>query len=948
MTVRGASSGATATMQAIAMADGQPGADPAISPGRIAPRRRRQRSSLSVLGQGASVDRYMVLEMVGTGAMSMVYAAYDPKLDRRVALKILRPHGSGTARQRLAREARALARLSHANVVQVYDVGVHGDYLFVAMELIEGKSLNEWCRSVPAPSWREILRVYLEAARGITAAHEKGLVHRDIKPANILIGTDGQVRVADFGLAAAIDRDAGSSHDPGSEDSVYSLSSSESGRADLSARELRLTRTGTLVGTPGFMAPEQHMGGEVGPAADRYSFCAALYQSLYGMLPFTAGNGPHKLKELLECKLAGIVSPPPADTDVPAWLRQALLVGLAAAPEDRYPSMDALISALMADPVRRRRAMLKSAGAVVLSAALVTVAVLGWTQRSHGSPCAGVSRELAGVWNDDVRALLEGAFAASGRADASDTAVRVGRVLDRQAAAWIELRARQCSAHAEMSGSELAARQEYCLMRRRSELRAVTALFANPGDRDMKSLLANAISIADSLPAVALCENAEELSRAVPLPADPAMRGHIQDLHRELDELRVLRQVGRARDVLARGKALLARAMATGYTPLMARVMFEVAQIEDDAGEYDSAEHTAFEALRLAARARDDRLIAEIWSKWLYIVGYRRARYAEAMNMIKVVEVAAERAGDEFLRAKAIDYFGIIYGRMGQYERAREHYQEALRLFEKVLGAEHGVTGVVHGHLGSALANLGRFAESAVQHRRALEIVERAYGANHPWIPVFVANLASVLEDLGRFEEANTLNQRALSLSLMTMDADHPFIARRRTQLAQVLLALGELDVARDTLERAAAIHEAAVGPEHPDLADTLAWLGRVLVARGDLQRAGQVLERSHTIMALSRADDHPERAVLLLAMGELALAQARPREAIPPLSHILSLGASREVGAARLALADAELALGHPRRAGEHALEALAYYERIGHEPGTRAARDWLARNVH
>ncbi|HEY4118796.1 MAG TPA: serine/threonine-protein kinase, partial [Byssovorax sp.] len=158
-----------------------------------------------VLPRGTVVGRYHVRELLGAGAMGVVYAAYDPELDRKVALKILRadassgPH-SAELRRRLTQEAKTMARLAHANVVRVYDTGAFEDQIFIAMELVHGTTLRRWMESTERP-WRAVLEALVAAGRGLAAAHDAGVVHRDFKPDNVLVAKDGRVLVTDFGLA---------------------------------------------------------------------------------------------------------------------------------------------------------------------------------------------------------------------------------------------------------------------------------------------------------------------------------------------------------------------------------------------------------------------------------------------------------------------------------------------------------------------------------------------------------------------------------------------------------------------------------------------------------------------------------------------------------------------------------------------------------------------------
>ncbi|MFP2913145.1 protein kinase domain-containing protein, partial [Pyxidicoccus sp. 3LFB2] len=252
------------------------------------------------LSQGSTLARYVVLERIGRGAMGDVYAAYDPELDRQVALKLLRPEGRHLEelRSRLLREAQALARLAHPNVVTVHDVGVAGDCLFLALELVEGTTLAEWLKAPRAQG--EVLRVFRDAGLGLAAAHAAGLVHRDFKPSNVLVGQDGRVRVTDFGLARPSNR------------GLRPRAASASPRAPNGPAPL--TRTGVLVGTPAYMAPEQQQGQGVDALSDQFSFCVALYEALHGVRPFEGLN----LEELARAAREGRIRAPERDAKVPA------------------------------------------------------------------------------------------------------------------------------------------------------------------------------------------------------------------------------------------------------------------------------------------------------------------------------------------------------------------------------------------------------------------------------------------------------------------------------------------------------------------------------------------------------------------------------------------------------------------------------------------------------
>jgi serine/threonine protein kinase len=233
------------------------------------------------LGRGSTLGRYLILDFLGVGGMGVVYSAYDPGLDRKVAIKLLRPttnaHGGTTAgRSRLLREAQALARLSHPNVIAVHDVGTFEDQVFVAMEYAEGQTLSAWLREEPR-SVREIVAAFLEAGRGLAAAHAAGLVHRDFKPANVLFG-NGRARVLDFGLACTdVSRESGErvvalEDLPPALPLPPPLTGDSTQDPSLNALGTPLTMTGTLMGTPAYMAPEQMAGRPVDARTDQFSF----------------------------------------------------------------------------------------------------------------------------------------------------------------------------------------------------------------------------------------------------------------------------------------------------------------------------------------------------------------------------------------------------------------------------------------------------------------------------------------------------------------------------------------------------------------------------------------------------------------------------------------------------------------------------------------------------
>ena len=346
------------------------------------------------------IGRYLVEGQLGAGGVGVVFAAHDPRLGRKVAVKLLRSDRLGAdparAGQRLREEAQAMARLAHPNVVTVYDVGEHEGGVYIAMELVEGQSLRDWLKVMARP-WREVLNAYFQAGRGLAAAHEAGLVHRDFKPANILVGVDGRVRVVDFGLAssgpmdlASTDLDELEGH--ASTSGVYHRSSQltdiettidesglppeggplttgvitpRQGRADISGTftavdmtvegtlhptalgadphttiPTGLTHSGLVAGTPAYMAPELFLGRTADARSDQFAFAVSLFEGLYGERPFAGSN----TAEIADAVMNGRIRTPPSSHGVPRWVHRIVEQGLQTRRQDRHPSIRSMLA----------------------------------------------------------------------------------------------------------------------------------------------------------------------------------------------------------------------------------------------------------------------------------------------------------------------------------------------------------------------------------------------------------------------------------------------------------------------------------------------------------------------------------------------------------------------------------------------------------------------------
>ncbi|MBA3398320.1 MAG: serine/threonine protein kinase, partial [Deltaproteobacteria bacterium] len=381
---------------------------------------------------GQTLGRYRLERELGSGGMGVVHAAFDPDLERRVALKVLRSvTGGSEARQRLLREARAMARLAHPNVVTVHEVGSADGRDYVAMEIVDGQTLAEWVRSAPRGE-DEIVEAFIGAGRGLAAAHAAGIVHRDFKPHNVLRHRNGRIVVTDFGLAREAQEapNALAITQPlrGRVDGAVSTSTPSSPLAGL-------TMTGSVLGTPAYMAPEQWSGGNVTPATDQFAFCVALWEALAGERPFRGAT-----QEVLRAE----VERGPAELDaskIPRRLRPALLRGLDPIATRRWPSMEALLEA-MAPPRHEPRAG-RSMVLVLGSSAIVAAAVVFAIVRGRGSepavavvppPCRAPALDPAIVWPEDAATKL----VAMGQRPAADQ-------LAVDAHAWRAARTRACA-----------------------------------------------------------------------------------------------------------------------------------------------------------------------------------------------------------------------------------------------------------------------------------------------------------------------------------------------------------------------------------------------------------------------------------------------------------------------------------------------------------------------
>ena len=839
------------------------------------------------LERGATVGRFVLLGTLGAGSMGVVYAAHDPELDRKVALKLLLPRAggsSGTAGPtRLMREAQALARLSHPNVVAVHDVGAHGDNVWIAMEFVAGQTLTEWARARPR-TWAEVLPLLADVARGVSAAHEAGLVHRDLKPDNVMVGDDGRVRVMDFGLA----------HGRGVGANERAVASTLASRTDatprISSAASRLTEVGAIQGTPAYMAPEQWQGQEAEPTTDQFGWSVMAWELLYGERPFTEDT----MTALCAAVLAGRRRPPPRGRRVPGWLRRLVERGLAAEPARRWPTMAALLAALERG---RTRARVRAVAAVVVGVALLGVGVEAyrrWDIERRMSVCAAAGAEIDRSWNDDARRRLREAFMATGLSYAETSTNKVLPRLDERAEAWKRARIDVCR-DADVEGrwsADLLDRALWCLEDRQMDL---TALVTELG-RARATTVQKAVGAAVGLRAPEACLDESLLLRQ---PTPPAHgREAIREVRVLLSQAQSLALGGDPKAALTIATRAREQAMAgRDWPPLLAAARAWEGSLLEKTGAYEAAEATSAAAYFEAAHAGAWQVAARAATDLVWIVGEKRGRPGDGRAWAQHAEVALAHAGDRegLLEAARLNNLANVQLSAGAYPEARALYDRSLAIWERALGPNHPVVANTLINLANVQLAAGAGPQARALCERTLAIQEQALGPDHPDVANTLTNLANVQLAAGAHPEARALYERALVISEKALGKDHPDVAGRLNNLALVLEKTGAYAEARAMHERALAILERALGPDHPHVARVLNNLAIVLESTGAYTEARAMYERALAISEKTLGPDHPTVAACLNNLASVLEKTGAPQEAVPLLERALLIYAAHE-----------------------------------------------------
>ena len=816
---------------------------------------------------GNTISRYVVLEEIGVGGMGRVLRAYDPRLQREVAVKVLRANAlSEEASQRLINEARAMAKVSHPNVVQVYDVETLDDgQIVLVMQFVLGDTLRSWVKETYP--WREVVDTLVAAGRGLAAAHAAGLLHRDFKPANVLLSQTGRVKVTDFGLAK-----------PSS--STLSMGSGEY-LPVTSTEPKRETQTeaGVVLGTPRYMAPEQHTGRELTSAADQYAFCVTLWEALCGTPPFS-GKGMSKRKH---------EGPPPwTGREVPRFVVDAVLRGLSADPEERWPSMEALLERLVSDPAKRRNKVLGLVGVGTLVAA---TAVSGWQAYvdTPGGACRGARDELETAWGQARRDAVQAALTADDTPYARSRWSRTETRLDAYGDAWVDAHQEACEATAVrgvQSEAVLDLRMA-CLRAAELDFRAVTGVLAN-ADADV---LQNADAVLDGLPPVERCADIERLQDVEPPP--PSFAEQVRMARMLLAESEAERNGGRYEEALHRLDEAKLALMGVDYAPARGELALEEGKVLEATGRYEDAVAPLQDAVRLHAAAGRRALVRDATTQLLLLLGKRLTRFDEALALVPVAEGFAQ--GHPLEEADVANTLALVLVEKGDVQQAEEAQRRAFKLRLEALGPDHTSLANSHHALALVLTAQSRHAEATAEHERALEIWEAALGREHPNVSMALVNVATSYFHQGMYEQAESTHREALRLREAALGPKHPEVLHARVNFALTLCRQGQWKACGEELEQALELQKTVLGADHRALARTHVNLAVAKQAQGLFDEAAEHNQRGLEISERTLGPDHHDTAVAriniandLARRGKHAEAADAYRKALETLERTL------------------------------------------------------------
>ncbi|WP_394844740.1 tetratricopeptide repeat protein [Pendulispora brunnea] len=827
---------------------------------------RRDRSHGASIQPGTLVGRYLVVDLIGTGGMGSVYRAYDPKLNRNVALKLIRVRprtaDDDPPQPRLLREAQALAQVVHPNVVAIFDVGEFREQVFFAMELIEGSTLRDVMRRA-AHDPRTSLRLLDQAGRGLAAAHDAGLVHRDFKPENVLVDREQRAKVVDFGLARAVNAhkaaDLVSVPRPGESPSML---------------DLRITETGAFLGTPAYMAPEQYLGQHADARSDQFSFACVAYEALFGQHPFLKGT---KISMVALC--AGEIVDTGRRLD-PAYLR-VLRRGLSRDPANRYPSLEHLLDDLARVPRRRRRRGITIAAIACAAGAILGVPAI---QKHRAQRCdAAATQALAGIWDTPRREKIEAVFVGDGQAFGRALWKSVAAAVDTYAEQWRNTSVELCRSADGWRSEDSAthARSASCLDERRRELRAATDVLAE-GDRDVR---ARAHEVLLRLGSVSSCLNPAVLA-FTRLPAhDAATSNTVERIRDLLAQSRALNDAHKVAPGESAAREALELARKLPDRGLAAEALHHLSMVQETGAEYDASEASIVQALAEAEASGQERLLPLIWLQMIRVIGNSQGRTRDVEPLIPFVQATVERFDPQGpAHVELLFDLGIIETRAGRYEAAAGHLAAALEMSRRVFGENNVFRIEIYQNLAIAEQSLGQLDRASAHIKSALSETEALFGNDYPAIVETLALLAQLLGEQGDSAGMQAVGQRARAIIEQSSSLENKDLGYSLSTLGRAYLADAQPDVALSLYRRAYAM----ASPNEPNRHARLSGLARAEEMLGQLEVARSSFEEA---LAMGRRMAGPGHALTILyavGLGRILRALHREREALQVCTAVL------------------------------------------------------------
>ncbi len=803
-----------------------------------------------LLPVGETLGRYVIREHLGSGGSSEVYAAFDYALHRVIALKVLHNNTShlGSATQkRLLSEAQAMARLSHPHVVTVFDIGNYEGWHFIAMERIVGMSLSTWLSRRRRP-WSQVLGRFVEAGQGLQAIHEVGLVHRDFKPHNVLIDEADRSRVTDFGLAS-----------------------------------LKTDGFANTGGTPAYMSPEQINSGIVDARSDQYSFCAALYEGLYG----------------LKSKPGG-----PTTREPPSWLRRIIERGLSLEKEHRFASMAALLEEIARGVSLRRKVHVAS-----ILAATATLAASSSYAVMHRAPlCVPASERVALQWNDSTRDSLHAALFTSKSPYPLHVANQLVAQVEDAFAQWAVAYDSSCAEAADTGVMD--SRVVECLDDGLFELGKSVELLTRADHR--------------------LLMRAAEFVPAISSPNDCTLKSQSRQhqdaqtsvsLRQELIKSTLLMKSGSLHEGEQLAQSLTNEVNAVGDQHLQAAHRHALGIAASLQGRQEEAATWLREAVRLALASGDDN---RVWKVWVALaqVHARLEHFEEARTTLELASAMASQFGSATTTAESLATTrGFVEMLAHQPAAAKSAFEDALK-FSNATKEPLGVSRI-YSNLSAIEVHLGNPDAASVLAQQAVELLTAAVGTQHPLVADAQNNLGAALLMQHKAREALPHLVNALEVRQSTLPAGHHRLLSSQFNTAEALLETGDPHRAIELLETAIEYTLKSKGELPEDFAEHEARLALAFARIGKYLKAEQLSQQ-----ALKRTTPSATRHLVLLLtgqtareMGQFSLATTR---LLSSMRDVPTSGSYRK-SLALVALTEVAEARGQQGRALEWATQAVS-----------------------